>query len=86
VAGNDDEEEHLTPWQGLKYGSFMLGVGVFLFILLSLMEDSGRGGRVHWLVAALYYVGGKWTVAGFFGISGLIFYALAYRSYQEENE
>ena len=82
----EDSEEHITTGQGIKYGLGCLGIGVGMFLLLSLMESSGRGGRVHWLLAVLYYIGGKWTVAGFFGLGALGFFVAAYRSYQRGEE
>jgi hypothetical protein len=82
----DDSDEHLTVGQGVKYGLACLAIGVVLFLLLSLMESSGRGGRVHWLIAVLYYIGGKWTVAGCFGLGSLGFFVAAYRSYKRGEE
>ena len=51
-----------------------------------MMESSGRGGRVHWLIALRYSIGGKWTVAGAFGLGGLGFFVAAYRSYSRDKE
>jgi hypothetical protein len=81
-----DSEEHLAPWQAILYGFFMLVVGVGLFLLLSGMESSGQGGRAHWLVALLYYIGGKWTVAGLFGLAALVLFVVAYRAYMQGEE
>ncbi len=73
---DSDSEERVTPWQGINYGLLCLAVGVVLFLLLGWMEESGRGGRVHWLVAITYYIGGKWAVAGLFGLAGTISFVL----------
>jgi hypothetical protein len=81
-----DDEEHVTVGQGIKYGLLCFAIGAGLFLLLSLMESSGHGGRVHWLIAALYYIGGKWTVAGVFALGGLGFFVAAYRSYSQDEE
>jgi hypothetical protein len=48
--------------------------------------EGGRGGRVHWLIAALYYIGGKWTVAGIFWLGGLCFLVAGVRTYLRERE
>jgi hypothetical protein len=51
-----------------------------------MLEESGRGGRVHWLVALLYYVGGKWTAAGLFWLGGLVFIGLGVRTHLRDRE
>jgi hypothetical protein len=85
--GRDDVSEgQVTLTQGLKYGLGFIGAGVGVFLLLSLMEGAGRGARVHWLIAALYYIGGKWTVAGIFWLGGLGFIVAGVRSYLRDRE
>ncbi|OWK45817.1 hypothetical protein [Fimbriiglobus ruber] len=81
MASDDDTDGEVTLGQGLKYGLGLLAIGVVVFVILTLMEDSGRGGRVHWLIALLYYIGGKWTAAGLFWLGGLVFLALGVRTH-----
>ena len=80
MPDSDDSEGEVTLTQGLKYGLGFIAIGVGAFVLLSLMEGSGRGHRVHWLIAAIYYIGGKWTVAGILWLGGICFLVAGLRS------
>ena len=82
---DDDSEGRVTLAVGLKYGLGFIALGVGVFLLLTLMEG-GRGGRVHWLIAALYYIGGKWTVAGILWLGGLVFIAAGVRTHLRERD
>lgn len=83
---DDDSVGEVTLGQGLKYGFVLIAIGVGVFLLLMLIESSPRGGRVHWLIAVLYYVGGKWTAAGLFWLGGLVFIVLGVRSHLQDRE
>jgi len=83
---SDDSEGEVTLSQGLKYGLGLIAAGIGVFLLLSLMEGAGRGGRVHWLIAALYYIGGKWTVACLLWVGGLVFILLGVRTHLRDRE
>jgi hypothetical protein len=86
MASADDSDGQVTLAQGLKYGLGLIALGVGVFLLLALLEGSPRGGRVHWLVALLYYIGGKWTAAGLFWLGGLVFLALGVRTHLRDRE
>jgi hypothetical protein len=86
MASDDDSEGVVTLGAGLKYGLGLIAIGVGLFLWLNMLEESGRGGRVHWLVALLYYVGGKWTAAGLFWLGGLVFIGLGVRTHLRDRE
>ena len=83
---SDDSEGEVTLIQGLKYGLGAIAIGVGVFLLLSLIEGSERGGRVHWLIALLYYIGGKWTAAALFWVVGLVFLVLGVRTHFRDQE
>jgi hypothetical protein len=86
MASDDDSEGEVTLTQGLKYGLGLIAVGVGVLLLLVLLEESRRGGRVHWLIALLYYIGGKWTAAGLFWLGGLVFIELGVRTHLRDRE
>ncbi|HEY7314882.1 MAG TPA: hypothetical protein VH643_36385 [Gemmataceae bacterium] len=86
MASDDDSEGEVTLGQGLKYGLGLIAFGVGVFLLLTMIEGSSRGGRVHWLIAVLYYIGGKWTAAGLFWLGGLVFIVLGVRTHLRNRE
>ncbi len=86
MASDDDSEGEVTLTQGLKYGLGLIAVGVGVFLLLTLIEGSSQGGRVHWLIALLYYIGGKWMAAGLFWLAGLVFLVLGVRTHLRDQE
>ena len=86
MASDDDMEGEVTLTQGLKYGLGLIAFGVGVLLLLMLLEGSNRGGRVHWLIALLYYIGGKWTAAGLFWLSGTVFIVLGVRSHLRDRD
>jgi hypothetical protein len=49
------------------------GLAGLLFFIFHGMEHSGSGATVHWFIALLYTLGGKWLVAGVFGFLGTFF-------------
>ncbi|WP_029631830.1 hypothetical protein [Zavarzinella formosa] len=86
MASDDDLDGEVTLIQGLKYGLGLVAFGFGVFLLLSMLEGSGRGGRVHWIIAALYYIGGKWTAAGLFWLCGVAFIVLGIRTHLRDRE
>jgi hypothetical protein len=86
MASDDDTEGEVTLGAGLKYGLGLIGIGIVAFLLLTLMEGSGRGHRVHWLIALLYYIGGKWTVAGILWLGGVLFIVAGVRTHLRNRE
>ena len=86
MASDDDSEGEVTLGQGLKYGLGLIAFGVGVFLLLTMIEGSSQGGRVHWLIAVLYYIGGKWTAAGLFWLGGLVFIVLGIRTHLRDRE
>ena len=86
MADDDVSEGEVTLAQGLKYGLGLIGIGIGVFLLLMMIEGSERGGRVHWLIALLYYIGGKWGAAGLFWLGGLVFIVLGVRTHLRNEE
>jgi hypothetical protein len=81
-----DESGPMTPGQALLYGLGAIGLGILVFALLAWMESSTTGGRVNWLIALLYKIGGKWTAAGIFFGAGAIFLIIALVRYQRRED
>jgi hypothetical protein len=68
-----DESNPLTKWWGKLLAAVMFfGGAVAVFRYLEFLEQRG-GGLVHWLIAVLYYIGGKWTAAVAAALPGLFF-------------
>ncbi|VTR93963.1 Membrane protein OS=Rhodopirellula sallentina SM41 GN=RSSM_01667 PE=4 SV=1 [Gemmata massiliana] len=86
MSSDDDSEGEVTLAQGLKYGLGLIAIGVGVFLVLTMIEGSSRGGRVHWLIALLYYIGGKWTAAGLFWLGGVVFLGLGIRAQLRDRE
>ncbi|MGL6074709.1 MAG: hypothetical protein ACRC8S_11155 [Fimbriiglobus sp.] len=83
----DDNEGEIDLWTGIKYGLGSIGIGIVIFFVFMLMEAGGRGGRVHWLIALAYYIGGKWVVGGFFWLIGLLMLGIGIRTHiRDRNE
>ncbi len=61
-----------TAGQAFLAGLGCFGFAVLLFLILYGLEQSGSGANVHWLIAVLYYVGGKWLVSGLLTVLGTI--------------
>ena len=52
--------------------TLLLLLGVVLFFMFLGMEQSPSGATVHWFIALLYMLGGKWLVAGVCGFLGTL--------------
>jgi hypothetical protein len=61
--------------QAFLFALAFYGIGALLFFILYGMEQSGSGATVAWWLACLYMLGGKWLVAGVFGVLGTLFLA-----------
>ena len=81
-----DEETEVTWWKTLLWGLAFLGLGALLFWYFSGLEESGRSGRIHWLVALIYHIGGKWTVAAVCGLISLVCFFLTYKQLRGSSE
>lgn len=86
MASDPDDEGEVTLWVGFKYGLGLIAFGVGVLLLLMMIENSSRGGRVHWVIALLYYIGGKWTAAGLFWLVGTAFIFLGIRTHLRDRE
>jgi hypothetical protein len=70
---------------GRWWGKVLFGLGIALVGALVFSEmaklDSGEkeSMRVHWLLAALYKIGGKWAAAGVLWLVGLVALVLGIR-------
>ena len=71
---DDFWDEFLGSWWGkLMISALLLFIawGIFTwFTKFEAGEDPGQ--RIPWIVVLAYYIGGKWTVSGFFGVIGLL--------------
>ena len=86
MASDPDDEGEVTLGVGLKYGLGLIGLGIGMLLFLMILEKSPRGGRVHWVIALLYYIGGKWTAAGLFWLIGTAFIFLGIRTHLRDRE
>jgi hypothetical protein len=66
------ESESLSPGKTVLVGLGILAVAGVLFVALWAMEEHGGSVRVPWYLAALYAIGGKWTVGVLLGGLGLL--------------
>ncbi len=86
MANDNDSDGEVTLAVGLKYGLGLIAAGVGIFFLLMLIEGSEKGARVHWLIALLYNIGGKWTAAGVLWLLGIVLLVLGIRTHIRNRE
>jgi len=62
-----------TWWGKILMSLLLLFIAWGIFSYFTKLEAGEAEGRlVPWYVAAAYYIGGKWTVSGIFGVLGLL--------------
>lgn len=67
----DDVDEDLW-WQTIGGGILLLLVGGYSYWSFAAKEAAGGMIRGKWWLILLYSLGGKWLVAGIFGVLGLL--------------
>lgn len=81
----DSQQEEPTPaWKWFLYSAGSIGLAVLVFFLLKNMEETGREGRMNWIIVILYKIGGKWTAAGVLGGLGVLFAVLGFAALGSE--
>lgn len=70
-------------WKTLGFGLFMIGISVFLYYFFTDMETNGGSRRIHWLVAVLYNIGGKWITCSVFGLIGVLLIGLGIKEFND---
>ena len=66
-------------WGQILIGVFMLLFAWFMYSYITRVEEVTGRGRVHWAVAIVYNIAGKWGTVLFFAIPGLIFIGIGIR-------
>jgi hypothetical protein len=86
VMGDSGEKEgwfdrFLGSWWGkCLFGAAIALVGVLVFSEMAKLDSGEKESmRVHWLLAALYKVGGKWAASGLLWLVGAVSLALGIR-------
>src|SRR5262249_14762712 len=80
---NHEPDEVITKWYGkLLLAIAMFGGAVYFYEWLSMCERDG--GSVHWLVAVVYKVGGKFTASALPVSPGVILAYMGIRQLVEE--
>lgn len=75
---SDDSDD--AWWKTMGIGLVCLALTAFLFWSFSSFEASGGSMRIHWIIAALYNLGGKWLTCS---VTGLLGIALVGKGIQE---
>ena len=65
------DDRSTVNWQLLFWGAVLLLIAYYLYGTLTELEKSGGAVKVHWAIAALYKLLGKWGVVGLSGLLGL---------------
>ncbi len=68
----NSKAEPKSPGKTILLGLGCWGIALALFLLFYAMERSGSGATVHWFIALLYNLGGKWLVGGIFAALGAL--------------
>ncbi len=64
----------LSRWWGWMLGAlFFLGLAFVIYLYVTNLENQGQGGRINWIVALAYNIGGKWCAVSVLAVPGLIF-------------
>ena len=69
------EKTEIVWWHMFLAGALFFAGAAFVYWYISDLEQGGRGGRIHWLLAILYKWGGKWLCVGFVALFGVAFTA-----------
>lgn len=73
---NDDASEDgnlFNAWWGkLLGGTVFWGLGIWLFYELGKLEVEGGRLRIHWLIAVVYNLGGRWGAVGLCALLGTL--------------
>jgi hypothetical protein len=65
------QDSHSAPLASLEYGICLPLAAPIIFLILHVIENSSEGGPVHWLIALLYQLGGKWFASGAVALLGI---------------
>lgn len=57
-------------WGQLLIGAFFFAVAAFVYWYITGLETTGGQARIHWLVAIVYNIAGKWGCVLLFAIPG----------------
>jgi hypothetical protein len=71
-------------WKTVLGGIFFVGLSVYLYYYFSDFEIAGGTRRIHWIVAWLYNLTGKWITCGVFGLMGAGCLWLGYQEWKDE--
>lgn len=77
---SDDES---VWWKTAGAGLFMIGITFFLYYYLTHLEESGGRGRINWIIALTYNIGGKWLSCSVTGLFGCLLVWIGYKQWQE---
>ena len=67
-----DGEDRTKGWAFVVAGVMSIGLAVILYYVFRKYEAGGGSMRLPGIVVMLYQILGKWGVAGFFGLFGII--------------
>ena len=70
-------------WKTLGFGLLFLGITWFLYYYFSDFEANGGRRRIHWAIAGMYNLGGKWLVCSVTGVIGLALTAMGVKEFRE---
>jgi len=78
---SDDSES--TWWKTMGIGLLIVGATVFLYFFFTDLETTGEARRIHWLIALMYNIGGKWVTCSVVGMLGIVVTWFGYKQWQE---
>lgn len=71
-------------WKKIGIGLTNLGVSAFLYWYISAFEAAGGAWRLHWTVALLYFVAGKWIPCSVIGLIGLCCVGIGIQDWKDQ--
>lgn len=77
-SNNDD-----AWWKTVGLGFLCLGIAIFLYWYFTDFETSGGRRRIHWAIAWLYKLGGKWVPSSIFALIGVCGIGLGLKEWKD---